>query len=173
MYRLAARLWEIPAQRLDATIYAFFSSVSILDECASIFGLSLRTAAYGLFHPDYLGLVAPTYPRTHKGCRQVRQATYIYHHLRCFERWEKCCTAWHIRRLSGSVYFVAEGVNYAKGLGAAFVINYKSKTLAKNLFGVLKGHELVGTWTITRGTVEVYAAVLKQDDPMLTRSASS
>lgn len=59
--------------------------------------------------------------------------------------------------------------DYVKGLGATQVFDYKSKTLVKDLLGALKGHELVGAYTIGNGAVQACTAVMKKRDPKLTR----
>jgi NADPH:quinone reductase-like Zn-dependent oxidoreductase len=141
----------------------------ITDEQACVLGLGLGTAAYGLFHPDYLGLDMPQIPapiKTTGKAGNPRTVIITGGASSVGSNAVQLAVSAGYRVLSTSS---AKNFDYVKGLGATHVFDYKSKTLVKDLLGVLKGHELVGAYTIGSGAVEVCTDVMKKHDPNLTR----
>jgi NADPH:quinone reductase-like Zn-dependent oxidoreductase len=141
----------------------------ITDEQACVLGLGLGTAAYGLFHPDYLGLDMPQIPAPIKAIGKAgRPRTVI------ITGGASSVGSNAVQLAVSAGYQVlstssAKNFDYVKGLGATHVFDFKSKTLVKDLLGVLKGHELVGAYTIGSGAVDVCVDVMKNHDPKLTR----
>lgn len=141
----------------------------ITNEQACVLGLGLGTAAYGLFHPDYLGLDMPQIPVPIKAMGKTgkpRTVIITGGASSVGSNAVQLAVAAGYQVLSTSS---AKNFDYVKGLGATHVFDYKSKTLVKDLLGVLKGHELVGAYTIGRGAVEVCTGVMRKHDTRLTR----
>lgn len=141
----------------------------ITDEQACVLGLGLGTAAYGLFHPDYLGLDMPQIPAPTKNMGKAGKPRTVI-----ITGGASSVGSNAVQLAVSAGYQVlstssAKNFDYVKSLGATHVFDYKSKTLVKDLLGVLKGHELVGAYTIGRGAVEACTAVMKKHDPKLTR----
>jgi NADPH:quinone reductase-like Zn-dependent oxidoreductase len=142
---------------------------NITDEQACVLGLGLGTAAYGLFHPDYLGLDMPKIPAPTKvvGKSGSPRAVIITGGASSVgSNAVQLAVAAGYQVLSTSS---PKNFDYVKGLGATHVFDYRSKTLAKDLLRALKGHELVGAYTIGDGSVKACTAVMKKHDPNLTR----
>ena len=141
----------------------------IIDEQACVLGLGLGTAAYGLFHPDYLGLDMPQTPApTNAVGKSGSPRTVIITGgaSSVGSNAVQLAVAAGYQVLSTSS---PKNFDYVKGLGATLVFDYKSKRLVKDLLGPLKGHELVGAYTVGNGAVEACTAVMKRHDPKLTR----
>lgn len=141
----------------------------VTDEQACVLGLGLGTAAYGLFHPDYLGLDMPKIPApTDVMGKSGKPRTVI------ITGGSSSVGSNAVQLAVSAGYQVLstsspKNFDYVKGLGATYVFDYKSKTLVKDLLGALKGRELVGAYTIGDGAVEACTAVMKKHDAKLTR----
>lgn len=142
---------------------------TITDEQACVLGLGLGTAAYGLFHPDYLGLDMPQIPAPTKvvgksGFPRIVVITGGASSVGSNAVQLAVAAGYQVLSTSSPKNF-----DYVKGLGATQVFDYKSKTLVEDLLGALKDHELVGAYTIGDGAVQTCTAVMKKHDPKLTR----
>ncbi|KAJ5515029.1 Polyketide synthase enoylreductase [Penicillium fimorum] len=142
---------------------------SIADEQACVLGLGFGTAAYGLFHPDYLGLDMPKIPVPKEvvgksGSPRTVIITGGASSVGSNAIQLAVAAGYQVLSTSSPKNF-----DYVKGLGAARVFDYTSKTLVKDLLGALEGNELVGAYTIGDGAVEACTAVMKKHDPKLTR----
>lgn len=141
----------------------------ITDEQACVLGLGFGTAAYGLFHPDYLGLDMPEIPAPTHFADKSGKARFVI-----ITGGASSVGSNAIQLAVSAGYKVLstsspKNFDYVKKLGATHVFDYKSKTLVKDLLGALKGRELVGAYTIGQGAVEACAAVMKRRDASLTR----
>ncbi|KAJ5730546.1 Polyketide synthase enoylreductase [Penicillium malachiteum] len=142
---------------------------NITDEQACVLGLGLGTAAYGLFHPNYLALDMPKVPAPTKvvGKSGKPRAVIITGGSSSVgSNAVQLAVAAGYQVLSTSS---PKNFDYVKGLGATHVFDYRSKTLANDLLRVLKGHELVGAYTIGDGSVKACTTVMRKHDPNLTR----
>jgi len=141
----------------------------VTDEQACVLGLGFGTAAYGLFHSDYLGLDMPQIPRPINVAGKSDKPRCVIITGGASSVGSNAIqlavsAGYHVLSTSSPKNF-----DYVKGLGAAHVLDYKSKTLAKDLLSALKECELVGAYTIGRGAVEACTAVMKKHDANLTR----
>ncbi|KAJ5654302.1 Polyketide synthaseenoylreductase [Penicillium lividum] len=142
---------------------------NITDEQACVLGLGLGTAAYGLFHPDYLGLDMPKIPvRTEVMGKSGLPRTVIITGgaSSVGSNAVQLAVAAGYQVLSTSS---PKNFDYVKSLGATQVFDYKSKTLAKNLLSALKDQELVGAYAIGDGSVKACTAVMKKHESDHTR----
>ncbi|KAJ5733694.1 Polyketide synthase enoylreductase [Penicillium malachiteum] len=142
---------------------------NITDEQACVLGLGLGTAAYGLFHPNYLALDMPKIPAPTKvvGKSGKPRAVIITGGASSVgSNAVQLAVAAGYQVLSTSS---PKNFDYVKSLGATHVFDYNSETLAKDLLRALKGHELVGAYTIGNGSVKACTAVMRKHDPNLTR----
>ncbi|KAL2842535.1 chaperonin 10-like protein [Aspergillus pseudoustus] len=141
----------------------------VTEEQACVLGLGLGTAAYGLFHTDYLGLDMPRVPaptevlgKSGKPCAVIITGG-------------ASSVGSNAVQLAASVGYRVistsspKNFHYVEGLGAACVIDYNTTTLAEDLLSAVKGHELVGAYAIGDGAVEACTAVMQRHDPNLTR----
>lgn len=141
----------------------------VTDEQACVLGLGLGTAAYGLFHPDYLGLDMPKTPTpTDVAGKSGKPRTVIV------TGGSSSVGSNAVQLAVSAGYQVLstsspKNFDYVKSLGATRVFDYNSKTLTKDLLSALKGRELVGAYTIGRGATETCTAVMKKHDATLTR----
>ncbi|PKX91324.1 zinc-binding alcohol dehydrogenase family protein [Aspergillus novofumigatus IBT 16806] len=141
----------------------------ITDEQACVLGLGLGTAAWGLFHPDYLGLDMPRVPApTDVVGKSGRPRTVI------ITGGASSVGSNAVQLAVSAGYQVIStasprNFDYVKGLGATHVFDYRSRTLVNDLLTVLQGHELVGALTIGHGAVEACTAVMRHHDVPLTR----
>lgn len=141
----------------------------ITDEQACVLGLGLLTAAWGLFHPNYLGLDMPQVPAPTGvvGKSGLPRAVIITGGASSVgSNAVQLAVSAGYQVLSTSS---PKNFEYVKGLGATQVFDYRSRTLSKDLLAALRGHELVGALTIGRGAVEACTAVMKHHDVRLTR----
>ncbi|KAH8594181.1 chaperonin 10-like protein [Bisporella sp. PMI_857] len=141
----------------------------ITDEQASVLGLGLGTAAFGLFSPDYLGLDLPKIPAPTEVVGKSGKPRAII-----ITGGASSVGSNAVQLAVSAGYQVLstsspKNFDYVKGLGATHVFDYRSKTLVKDLLGALKGHELVGAYTIGDGAVKACTAVMRKHDPKLTR----
>ncbi|KAL3467019.1 chaperonin 10-like protein [Aspergillus heterothallicus] len=141
----------------------------VTDEQACVIGLGLGTAAYGLFHTDYLGLDRPKVPaptevvgRSGKPCAVIITggASSVGSNA--------------IQLAASAGYRVIstaspKNFHYVEGLGAAHVFDYNSTNLVDRLLGAVNGYELVGAYAIGQGAVEACTAVMQRHDSSLTR----
>ncbi|RLL96757.1 hypothetical protein CFD26_106061 [Aspergillus turcosus] len=141
----------------------------VTDEQACVLGLGLGTAAYGLFHPDYLGLDIPQIPApTDVVGKSSLPRTVI------ITGGASSVGSNAVQLAVSAGYEVLstsspKNFDYVKGLGATHVFDYRSKTLVKDLLGALQGRELVGAYAIGSGAVEACTAVMRNRDASLTR----
>ncbi|GFF57366.1 zinc-binding alcohol dehydrogenase domain-containing protein cipB [Aspergillus udagawae] len=141
----------------------------ITDEQACVMGLGLGTAAWGLFHPDYLGLDMPRIPApTDAVGKSGLPRTVI------ITGGASSVGSNAVQLAVSAGYQVIStssprNFDYVKSLGATHVFDYRSRTLVKDLLAALQGRELVGAYTIGRGAVEACTAVMRHHDVHLTR----
>lgn len=160
----AFQLYTVMRQHMLAPIPSH-----ITDDRACVLGLGLGTAAYGLFHPDYLGLDMPSIPvPTDVVSRSGKPRAVIITggSSSVGSNAVQLAVSAGYRVLSTSS---PKNFDYVKSLGATHVFDYKGKTLVKDFLGALKGHELVGAYAIGRGSIEACTAVMKRHDRKLTR----
>ncbi|KAL1889564.1 hypothetical protein Sste5346_008813 [Sporothrix stenoceras] len=123
---------------------------------ASVLPLTLATAAYGLFHPDFLALELPTVPprpltSSSKKLLVTGGASSVG------------CNGIQLAFQAGyQVYATASPKNfeYVKSLGATAVFDYRSKTIQDDLVAVLKEGEVMGALAVGDGAVELCMKVL-------------
>jgi NADPH:quinone reductase-like Zn-dependent oxidoreductase len=122
---------------------------------ACVLPLTLATAAYGLFHPDFLALDRPTVP--------PRQQTTLQKVIVTGGASSVGCNGIQLAAQAGyQVYATASPKNfdYVKSLGATAVFDYRSKTLQDDLVNALNGGEVVGALAVGDGAVELCMKVL-------------
>jgi NADPH:quinone reductase-like Zn-dependent oxidoreductase len=132
----------------------------INNEQAYIIPLTLYTAAYGLFHPDFLALDLPTVPprpTTTGGKDKPRAVIITDGSSSVSSNAIQLAVATGYKVLSTSS---PKNFDYMKKLGASSVFNYHSITLAKDLLATTQGRTLIGIYTIGNGAVETYTTVL-------------
>ena len=134
----------------------------ITDEQAGVLGLGLGTAAYGLFHKDYLSLdmpMVPPPPNPGPGRRFPRSiiVTGGASNVGSCAIQLAASAGYEVLSTSSQKNFA-----YVKGLGASHVFDYNSETLVADLVRALEGQELVGAFTVGANADEVCAAVMKQ-----------
>ncbi|KAF7179367.1 hypothetical protein CNMCM7691_008300 [Aspergillus felis] len=141
----------------------------ITDEQACVLGLGLLTAAWGLFHSDYLGLDMPRIPAPtdvvgESGLPRTVIITGGASSVSSNAVQLAVSAGYQVISTSSPRNF-----DYVKGLGANHVFDYRSRTLVKDILAALQGHELVGAFTIGHGAVEACTAVMRHHDVRLTR----
>jgi NADPH:quinone reductase-like Zn-dependent oxidoreductase len=141
----------------------------ITDEQACVLGLGLGTAAWGLFHQDYLGLDMPRVPMPTDvvGKAGLPRSVII-------SGGASSVGSNAVQLAVSAGYGVIStssprNFDYVKRLGATHVFDYRSRTLVKDILAALQGRELVGAYAIGRGAVEACTAVMKHHDVRLTR----
>ncbi|KAI6083809.1 zinc-binding oxidoreductase [Hypoxylon rubiginosum] len=137
----------------------------VSDEQACVLGLGLGTAAYGLFHENYLGLDLPQVPaRPTTGAPGGRPRAVIV-------TGGASSVGSNAVQLAASAGYEVLSTSspknfaYVRGLGAAHVFDYGSKTLVADLLRALEGRDLAGAYAIGAGAVEACAAVMTQRGP--------
>lgn len=135
---------------------------NVTDEQAAVLGLGIATAAYGLFHKDYLGLDLPQVPPppNPQPGKQLPRAIII-------TGGASSVGSCAIQLAVGAGYEVistSSPRNFAlvKNLGASHVFDYNSKTLVADIVRALEGRELVGAYTVGENADEVCASVMMQ-----------
>ncbi|KAF4212577.1 hypothetical protein CNMCM8980_000754 [Aspergillus fumigatiaffinis] len=141
----------------------------ITDEQACVLGLGLGTAAWGLFHQDYLGLDMPRVPVPTDGVGKAGLPRIVI-----ITGGASSVGSNAVQLAVSAGYGVIStssprNFDYVKGLGATHVFDYRSRTLVKDILAALQGRELVGAYAIGRGAVEACTAVMKHHDVRLTR----
>jgi NADPH:quinone reductase-like Zn-dependent oxidoreductase len=141
----------------------------ITDEQACVLGLGLGTAAWGLFHQDYLGLDMPRVPVPtdvvgKAGLPRIVIITGGASSVGSNAVQLAVSAGYGVISTSSPRNF-----DYVKSLGATHVFDYRSRTLVKDILAALQGRELVGAYAIGRGAVEACTAVMKHHDVRLTR----
>ncbi|KAL6236949.1 hypothetical protein BDW75DRAFT_229062 [Aspergillus navahoensis] len=139
---------------------------------ACVLGLGLGTAAFGLFHRDYLALDMPRLSEKGKGKVQLGKSGKPRTVIITGGASSVGSNAIQLAVAAGYEVISTsspKNFDYVKGLGASRVFDYRSKALAKDLLSALRGKELVGAYTIGAGAVEACALVMRRHDPALTR----
>ncbi|KAL2843004.1 chaperonin 10-like protein [Aspergillus pseudodeflectus] len=139
------------------------------DEQVCVLGLGLGTAAYGLFHPDYLGLEMPRIPaptdvRGESGKLRTVVITGGASSVGSNAVQLAASAGYQVISTSSPKNF-----DYVKDLGARYVFDYNSATLAEDILRALEDDELVGAYAIGDGAVEACTAVMQRHDTHLTR----
>ena len=139
----------------------------VSEEAACVVPLTLCTAAYGLFHDDFLALDPPKVPArpTAAGTDGKSRAVIITGGSTSVG-----ANAIQLAVAAGyEVSSTASPKNHAmvKRLGASRVFDYRSKTLVADLRAAVKGRTLAGAMAIGDGAVDVCTEVLK-DHPERT-----
>ncbi|KAI1739699.1 GroES-like protein [Xylaria scruposa] len=129
-------------------------------EQACVIPLTLSTAAYGLFHPDFLGLDMPAVPPITR--KPTSQAVII-------TGGSTSVGANAVQLAVAAGYEVLstgspKNFDFVKKLGASHVFDYNSKTLATEFLAALKGRTLVGAYAIGDGAVEVCTLVMTRHE---------
>ncbi|RMZ82273.1 hypothetical protein DV738_g1894, partial [Chaetothyriales sp. CBS 135597] len=148
----------------------------ITEEEASVVPLTLCTAAYGLFHHDFLSLDTPTVPpRKTTGTGSSRNGTgtsgssgkkpLLLPRAVIITGGSSSVGANAIQLAAAAGYEVistASPKNHAavRKLGATHVFDYRSKTLINDILAALKGRSLAGAYAIGDNAVEVCTWVL-------------
>lgn len=132
------------------------------DEQAAVLGLGFGTAAYGLFHKDYLSLDMPLVPPplNPRPGKKYRRAIIITGGASSVGS----CAVQLATSAGYEVLSTSSPKNFAyvKGLGASHVFDYNSKTLVADLVHALEDRELVGALTVGVNADQVCAAVMKE-----------
>jgi NADPH:quinone reductase-like Zn-dependent oxidoreductase len=139
------------------------------DEQVCVLGLGLGTAVYGLFHPDYLGLNMPTIPvptdvRGESGKPRAVIITGGASSVGSNAVQLAVSAGYQVISTSSPKNF-----DNVKNLGARYVFDYNSTTLAEDILRAIKDHELLGAYAIGDGAVEACTAVMQRHDAKLTR----
>lgn len=134
----------------------------ITDEQASVLGLGVATATYGLFHKKYLGLDMPQVPPPANP-----QPGKKYPRAIIVTGGASSVGSCAIQLAASAGYKVLStssprNFEYVKSLGASHVFDYNSTTLVDDLVRALAGHELVGAYTVGNNADRVCAAVIKE-----------
>ncbi|EOO03388.1 putative zinc-binding oxidoreductase protein [Phaeoacremonium minimum UCRPA7] len=153
----AFQLYTVVRQHMVALV-----PESITDEQAAVFGLGFGTAAYGLFHKDYLGLDMPQVPpppnpRPGKKYPRAIIVTGGASSVGSCAVQLAASAGYEVLSTSSPKNFA-----YVKGLGASHVFDYNSKTLVGDFVRALEGRELVGAFTVGANADQVCAAVMKE-----------
>jgi NADPH:quinone reductase-like Zn-dependent oxidoreductase len=136
---------------------------NITYEEACVIPLTLCTAAYGLFHPEFLGLDMPSVPPRAKyaGDGTIRAVIITGGSTSLGSN--------AIQMAVSAGYEVIttaspRNFDYVRSLGAAHVFDYHvdKETLIKEMLTALEGSQLVGALAIGRGAEVVCAAVLQR-----------
>ena len=133
----------------------------VTDEQATILGLGLGTAAYGLFHKDYLDLDMPQVPpkSNPQPGRKYPRAVIVTggaSNVGSCAIQLAVSAGYEVLSTSSPKNFA-----YVKGLGASHVFDYNSQTLVAELVRALEGRELVGALTVGANADLVCATVMK------------
>ncbi|KAJ6109291.1 chaperonin 10-like protein [Penicillium sp. IBT 16267x] len=134
----------------------------ITNEQAAVPGLGLGTAAYGLFHKDYLALDMPQTPPPPNP-----QPGKEYPLAIIITGGASSVSSCAIQLAVSAGYMVVstsspKNFDYVKNLGASSVFDYNSETLVADLAGALEGHELVGALTVGANADQVCADVISE-----------
>ncbi|KAI1418314.1 GroES-like protein [Hypoxylon sp. FL1857] len=147
------QLYTVAREHLTAKI-----PQSVTYERASVLPLCFTTAAYGLFHKDFLGLDLPTSPAaTPKGEAVVVTSGSS----------SVGANAIQLAVAAGyEVYSTASPKNFelVKRLGARGVFDYHEDDIADKIVAALKGKKVVGALTINPGGVAISSKVLNNTD---------
>ncbi|KAK9482739.1 GroES-like protein [Lipomyces starkeyi] len=140
----------------------------VTDEQAAVLGLGIGTAAYGLFHKDYLGLDMPHVPppRNPQPGKKYPRAIIVTGGASSVGS----CAVQLAASAGYEVLSTSSPKNFAyvKSLGASHVFDYNSKTLVADLVRALEGRELVGAYTVGANADQVCAAVMTERLGMMT-----
>ena len=127
-------------------------------EQACVLPLCLSTAAYGLFHKDFLGLDMPTVPP--RSPNELNKAIVITGGASSVGS-----NAIQLAVAAGyTVYSTSSPKNfdYVKKLGASRVFDYHSPTFVNDMIAELQGKTLAGAYAIGDGAVEACIQILHQ-----------
>ena len=134
----------------------------VTDEQAAVLGLGISTAAYGLFHKDYLGLDLPQVPpppSLQPGKKHSRAIIVTGGASSVGSCAVQLAASAGYEVLSTSS---PKNFAYVKGLGASHVFDYNSKTLVVDLVQALEGRELAGAYTVGADANRVCTEVMQQ-----------
>ncbi|KAI1774982.1 GroES-like protein [Hypoxylon cercidicola] len=125
-------------------------------EEACVVPLTLATAAYGLFHHDFLALDAPRVPAPPTGDRALIVTAGA-----------SSVGANAVQLAAAAGYEVIstsspKNFDLVKRLGASRVLDYHSKTLARDLLAAVRGKHLAGAYAVGDGSVEACTEVLRR-----------
>ncbi|OIW25918.1 GroES-like protein [Coniochaeta ligniaria NRRL 30616] len=134
----------------------------ITDEQAAVLGLGVGTAAYGLFHKDYLALDLPQVPPPPNP-----QPGKKYPRALIVTGGASSVGTCAVQLAASAGYEVLstsspKNFAYVKGLGASRVFDYNSPTLVADLVRALEGRELAGAFTVGANADAVCAEVIKE-----------
>lgn len=153
----AFQLYTVTRQHMVAPI-----PDHITDEQAAVLGLGIGTAAYGLFHNNYLGLDMPQVPPPPNP-----QPGKKYPRAIIVTGGASSVGSCAVQLAASAGYEVLstsspKNFAYVKGLGASQVFDYDSSTLVADLVRALEGRELAGAFTVGAYADQVCAAVMKE-----------
>ncbi|CAK7221651.1 hypothetical protein SBRCBS47491_004601 [Sporothrix bragantina] len=126
---------------------------------ACVLPLTLATAAYGLFHGDFLALELPTVPPPPPGSKGTVLVTGGSTSVGCNAVQLAVQAGYTVVSTSSPKNF-----DYVKNLGATAVVDYRSKTLLNDLVAALSREKgkCVGALAIGDGAVELSMKVLSR-----------
>ncbi|CAK7200573.1 hypothetical protein SEUCBS139899_003271 [Sporothrix eucalyptigena] len=124
---------------------------------ACVLPLTLATAAYGLFHHDFLALEQPTVPPPPPGSKGRVLVTGGASSVGCNAVQLAVQAGYEVVSTSSPKNF-----DYVKSLGATTVVDYRSKTLLPDLVKSLSGGTVVGALAVGDGSVELCMKVLSR-----------
>ncbi|KAL2131926.1 hypothetical protein VTI74DRAFT_4428 [Chaetomium olivicolor] len=148
----AFQLYTVARQHLVSPIP---DSISYEQACA--IPLGLVTAAYGLFHQDFLGLDLPSVPARENPIGRAVIVTGGSSSVGC--------NAVQLAAAAGyDVYTTcsAKNFDYAKRLGAKHVFDYHNTGWTAEMVEALRGKPVMGAYAIGDGSVEGCAEVLRR-----------
>ncbi|KAL9111518.1 MAG: hypothetical protein Q9227_004005 [Pyrenula ochraceoflavens] len=144
----------------------------VTDEQAAALGLGIGTAAYGLFHKDYLALDMPqvptaTPPPNPQQQQQQPGKEYQYPRAVIVTGGASNVGGCAVQLAVSAGYEVLstsspKNFEYVRSLGASHVFDYNSGALVADLVRALDDRELVGAFTIGANADQVCAAVMKE-----------
>ncbi|KAI0160959.1 GroES-like protein [Hypoxylon sp. FL1284] len=128
----------------------------VSDEAACAVPLTLATAAYGLFHDDFLRLDRPRVPAPATRNRAVIVTAGAS---------SVGANAVQLARAAGYEVFSTcspKNAPFVLSLGAAQVFDYRSRTLLADLRAALGTRELCGAYAVGDGSVELCTEILRR-----------
>lgn len=153
----AFQLYTVVRQHLVAPV-----PDHVTDERAAVLGLGIGTAAYGLFHEDYLGLDMPQVPPPSNplpGSAHPRAVIVTGGASSVGSCAVQLAAAAGYEVLSTSS---PKNFEYVRGLGASRIFDYNSATLVADLVRTLEGRELAGAYAVGANADQVCTAVMKE-----------
>ncbi|XXG98170.1 hypothetical protein Hte_004491 [Hypoxylon texense] len=144
-------------------LYAAAIPDFVSHEEACVIPLTLATAGYGLFHHDFLALDLPQVPAA-PARNQALIVTAGASSVGANAVQLAVAAGYEVVSTSSPQNF-----DFVRRLGAARVLDYHSRTLARDLLEAVRGKELAGAYAVGDGAVEACTEVLRRCPGTTTR----